>query len=68
LLILYPGRIEHFLIANLTKCGNIHVEWGKTPIDLQFDQECITDTEEYPITVKISHSNIENVDVGIEEV
>lgn len=46
-----PGRIEHHLVANLERHGNVEVSWRTQPVDIQINRRLAEDPLAYPITV-----------------
>ncbi|OQE17780.1 hypothetical protein PENFLA_c023G07827 [Penicillium flavigenum] len=47
------GRIEHHMVANLIRNGNVGISWETQPVDLQINRQLIGDPLAYPVTVLV---------------
>ncbi|KAJ5885550.1 FAD binding domain protein [Penicillium taxi] len=45
------GRIEHHLLANLERYGNVEVSWRMQPVNMQINHRLVEDPLAYPMTV-----------------
>ncbi|KAL3421188.1 phenol hydroxylase [Phlyctema vagabunda] len=50
---LHQGRIEHHMLSNIQKHGNVQVSWRKEPINMEFDLDYVHNSEAYPIEVSL---------------